>query len=361
MKICGIHFASLFQVALFHAALTGVCLQAPAMAFGERIFPELSPARQAAQYPKQGLDLEWRNSLLVKLNSSDLPKYERRTPAVIGGVRGFGTVDLTSRLHAFSDLYVAGVFEQESETTDGPATSADSRFFAYGGRSGFGMRTDGDLEFDATAEVRALGERSSDRENAGLKSKTSTSSYVLWRPGFVLKKISQQWVAAAFYELGDSEKISVKTSVAGDTRTEETYATLAPRFGGFFNTEIGGNLGLGCELSFIRGSASPVTAGSQKVFDNSYRVAFHLLFERGAGSSLWLSISHDTASYAKQDFMAFENIPVTEFETTYSFHGGFYAGAITSFSEDKQSTEEINRNFMLYGVGLRTGIKLPNL
>jgi hypothetical protein len=351
-----------FHLVFFcQVALASVCVHVPAFAFGERIFSELSPGRQAAQYPKKGMDLEWRNSLLVEVNSSDLPKYERRTPTVMSGLRGFGTVDLTNRLHAFSDLYVAGVVEQESETTDGPSTSADSNFFAYGGRSGFGMRTDGDLEFSATAEVRAQGERSIDRENAGLKSKTSNGSYLLWRPGFVLKKMSQQWIAAAFYELGDNEKISVKTTVAGDTRTEETYATLAPRFGGFFNTGVGGNLGLGCELSFVRGSSSSVTAGSQKVFDNSYRAAFHLLFDWGGGSSLWLSISHDTASYAKQDFMAFENIPVTELESTYVFDGGFYAGAVMSFSEDKQSTEEINRNFMLYGVGLRTGIKLPNL
>lgn len=357
MKRAFVQFVQ-FGFAVFAPLAPGL-LQLRAFAAGERIFPELSPGRQAAQYPSQGLDVEWRNSLLVMSNSSELPKYERRTPTLISGVRGFGTMGLTSRLQAFADLYVAGVYEQESETTDGPATKADSRFYGFGGRTGFGVRTDNSLEFSATAEVRAQGDRSIDRENAGLKSKTTNSSSVLWRPGFIITKSTTQWAAAAFYELGDSEKISVNTSVAGDTRTEETYAALVPRFGGFFNTGVSNNLDLGCELIFVRGGASPVSAGSQGVFDNSYRAVFHLLFDRGGVSSLWLSLSYDSASYAKQDYMAFENIPVTELETTYVFNNGFYAGTVFSFSEDKQSTEEINRNFALYGVGLRTGMRLP--
>jgi hypothetical protein len=321
----------------------------------------MSFGREEARSPRSGADLELRNSVLVKENSSDLPEYVRVTPTIISGVRGYGALKLNERIRTSADVYGAVILIEETETSQGPKTSASAQGIAYGGRFGVSLATDNDLEVGAAAEIRAKGESTLDRDNATLKSKTKTAAHLLWRPGFVLKKRSDRWTAGAFYELGDDEKVKITATVLDDQRETETYATLPPRFGAFFDLSIGTNMSIGTELSFIRGSSSSLRAGTSEVFDDSYRTSFHIRFGERDRDSIWISLSHESLSYADQDYIAFENIPVTEAEVTWTTTTGWYLGALLTYSSDKQSTEEINRNFLIYGLGLRTGLKMPNL
>jgi hypothetical protein len=326
----------------------------------ERVFSELSFGREETATIGQGAEVEWRNSLLVKTNSSELPRYERRTPTFVSGLKAYGLVGITDRITASAEPYAALVRAEESETEDGPATKSSTENFAYGGRFSLFIAAENQLEFGAAGEVRSESEQTIKRDNAGLDSTTTTAGYTLFRPGFVLKKRHTQWTAGAYYELGDDEKLKITTKVLDDTRVTTGYATLPPRFGGFFDIGVGSNMRLGTELSLIRGSASSLKSGSDEVFDDSYRAAFHLLIGDKRQSSIWVGLAHQTLAYASQNYVAFENIPVTELEVTWNTASGWMLGGLLSFSEDTQSTAEINRDFLMYGFGLRAGLRMPN-
>ena len=329
-------------------------------ALAERLFPEITPARAQAQSPAAGLEFEWRNQLLLKTNSSDLPEFERRTPTVVSGLRGFARTSLTNRLFAQTQNYLAGIYQEETETAEGgPPNNATQLFGGYGSSSSFALQTENQNEVLAGIDVKGETEQQISRDNAGLKSETTTDSFFLWRPVFGFSKKSDSWAAGAFYSMGSEQEIKVKTRVLDDNREESTIAAIPPKFGGFFEAKIGTTMKLGAELDFILGSSNSPKLGDRTVYDDSYRIESHLQFEYGETESLWFSFTHETLSYSDQDFVTFDSIPVTDLEVTYTFPSGYYIGTIATYSEDKQSTEEINRTFQVIGISLRTGLKLP--
>ncbi len=331
----------------------------PGEAWAERLFPERTPGRYESEHANTGAEAEWRNDLLVKINSSDLPEFTRYTPTLVSGLIGLWQRKLSNRISLRVDAYGAGVYERESEDTGGPTTESSQAFAAYGLSTALGLETSNQIKVFGGADLKGETSRTIERNNAGLQSTQETEGHFLWRPLVGLTKSSSAWFAGAFYAFGDEAEVTQTTEVLGDTRSVETFVFLAPKIGGFFQSAIGSALRLGAELDFILGSSSSLKSGDQSVLSDSYRAHFHVIFQRSGKSSLWLGISHQTASYANQNFIGFETIPITDFEASYRSDGGFLLGAILSYADDKQSTEEINRNFQIYGLSLRTGYKLP--
>lgn len=333
------------------------CLQTFARA--EDVFSERTPGRILAEDEKTGADVEWRNSLVLKINSSELPAFTRYTPVLISAPRLFGQWELSQRFKAHAEVYGAGAYLEENEDGNGPSTTASTWFGGYGGRANVSLLTSNEISVFGGAEVRGESSRTLDRNNAGIKSSTTTEGHVLWRPYFGLIKKASAWHAGAWYAAGDENERTVTTEVLGDKRTEKELVTLAPRFGGFFDSSVGGQITVGTEIDFIMGSSASLKSGDKDVSDDSYRAQVHALLQLGGSSALWLALAHETLSYADQDFVTFENIPQTDFEACLLFGSGIYLGAILTYGQDKQSTDEINRSFELYGFSLRTGYKVP--
>jgi hypothetical protein len=330
------------------------------VALAERLFPEMTEGRTLSQCPEKGLDAEWRNQVLLKTNSSELPKFERYTPTAISGVRGFAKTNITNRLFAKTQNYAAGIYQKETEIADGGPPNDSTQFFGgYGSSSAFSLQTENQIEITAGVDLRGETEQKISRDNAGLKSETVTQSFLLWRPHFGFSKKAAAWTAGAFYSMGDEEEVDVTTRVLDDTRTEKTIVALSPKIGGFFEAKLAGTMTLGTELDFILGSSNSLKVGNKEVYDDSYRVQAHVVFQYGGNESLWFSFTYETLSYSDQNFISFDNIPFTDLEATYTFSSGYYLGGIVTYSEDKQSTDEINRTFQIVGFSLRTGFKLP--
>lgn len=69
----------------------------------ERIFP----AKEETNHVSKGMECEWRKTLSLRTNSSDLHDYQRDTPTMVSGVRAYGVFDLTSRVRASAETYAA--------------------------------------------------------------------------------------------------------------------------------------------------------------------------------------------------------------------------------------------------------------
>lgn len=341
------------------SVLTAFLVFGQTVAKAEVLFAERTPGHVLAEDAQTGADAEWRNSLVLKINSSELPEFTRYTPVLISSPRLFGQWDLSQRFKAHAEVYGAAVYAEESEDGSGPSTTASTWFGGYGGRAHLSLLTSNDIRVFGGVEVHGQSSSTMERDNAGIKSKTITDGHLLWRPFFGLMKKASAWHAGAWYGAGADKERPVTTEVLGDKRTEKEVVTLAPRFGGFFDSSLGGQINLGTEIDFILGSDSSLKAGEKDVLDDSYRVQVHALLQLGGSSALWLALSHETLSYADQDFVTFENIPQTDFETCFLFGSGMYLGAILTYGQDKQSTDDINRSFQLYGVSLRSGYKVP--
>jgi hypothetical protein len=346
------------NLALGIGAAAGILQSARA---DEALFSERTPGRLLAEDASTGIDVEWRNFLIVRTNSSDLPSYTRRTPLLVSAARAFGQWALSQRFNAQTEVYGAGNYLEESEEGSGPSTSASTWFSSYGGQLNLSLLTSNDISVFGGAEVRGESARTLDRDNSGVKSTTEMDGYLLWRPRFGLIKNGPSWHAGVLYGIGDEKSVRVTTEVLGDKREEEEFVLLAPRFGGFFSSNLGGQVTLGTEIDIIMGSDGSMKSGGKDVFGDSYRAQVHtvLKFSGSIVSALWLSLAHETLSYADQDFVTFETIPHTSFESTVIFSSEFYLGSIVTYGNDVQSTDEINRSFQVVGFGLRTGYKFP--
>lgn len=323
----------------------------------DRLFEDRTVGKMLAESETSRGDVEWRNQMHVKMNSSPLPEFTRYEPTLMSGLAAFAQQPITGRITLRGDLFGGALYAEESEDSDGPSTSVSSHFFAYGFDPQLSIQTANEIEVFGGVELRGQSDYEEVRNNAELQSTTTRGGTFLWRPQFGLMKKSSNWHAGAHYALSDESTVSLTTETSEGAFTTEDFVGLPSRIGGFFESSLGGSLQFGIELDLIQGGSLSLTAGDQAVYADSIRAHVHLVFLYSGLSSLWVGLSHETHGYENQNFVTFDSIPVTEFECTYTASSGLYFGLQLAYSNDTQSTDEINTIFELYGVALRTGLK----
>jgi hypothetical protein len=285
----------------------------------------------------------------------DSTKYDRRLEFL--GIAGFDWV-ATPRFGLRFNAKSSYMKRRQAEMDD-PKTVVDEQIQTYSPSMDVTFITDKGLEIIGGAVYRVSPSYEQKVTAGDATSKTKFHTTALLDRRFGLLRRAGAWSGGVVYSLGDESERDFEKAASDGSSIEGSETLFIPSRISVFGDFAAFAAVWDFEMAFVQARGKgPTNETGATLYTDYFEARFGGQYQVAGAFGLKLAVAHQTLSYASNEFITLDTIPVTSVKTLGVFgdqKNNAFVGLIVAQGQDGQSLPEFNAAYRLKAMALTTG------